>query len=291
MAAQLLDGKALAAKIRQQLAREVAAHTERTFAPGLATVLVGEDPASEVYVASKRKLSVAVGMNDFHRRLPGNCSQGQVEDLLDELARDDRVSGILLQLPLPKHLDAEALIDRIPWHKDVDGLTTHSAGLLSRGLPGLRPCTPSGVITLLKEYDVDLVGANAVVIGRSELVGKPMARLLLAENATVTIAHSKSRDLAEITRRADVLVAAAGVPRLISRQHVSPGAAIVDVGIHREKDGLIGDVDFREVEDLAGLLTPVPGGVGPMTIAELLRNTLKAAQLAEARATRTLSLD
>lgn len=280
MAADIIDGKALAAKLREQLARDVADHhaaTDRRI--GLATVLVGEDPGSEVYVASKRRLSGKVGIEDHHRRLPETASEQDVAQVLDELAGDDDVSGILLQLPLPQHLDAKPLIDRIPWQKDVDGLTTTSAGLLARGAEGLRPCTPSGVISLLDEYGVDLTGASAVVVGRSDLVGKPLAQMLLERNATVTIAHSRTKDLGGVTRTADVLVSAAGTAHLIGAEHVSPGTVVVDVGIHRTETGLVGDVDFPAVRDIASLITPVPGGVGPMTIAELLRNTLRAAHL------------
>lgn len=282
MDADIIDGKAFAAKPRERLARDVADHHAGTsHRIGLATVLVGQDPGSDVYVASKRRLSGKVGIEDHHRRLPETATEQDVAQVLEDLAGDDHVSGILLQLPLPQHLDAKPLIDRIPWEKDVDGLTTTSAGLLARGAEGLRPCTPSGVISLLDEYGVDLTGVSAVVVGRSDLVGKPLAQMLLERNATVTIAHSRTKDLAEVTRHADVLVAAAGVPRLIGAEHVSPGTVVIDVGIHRTEDGLVGDVDFEAVRDIASLITPVPGGVGPMTIAELLRNTLRAARLQE----------
>jgi methylenetetrahydrofolate dehydrogenase (NADP+) / methenyltetrahydrofolate cyclohydrolase len=240
-------------------------------------VLVGDDPASELYVANKRRLAARAGIADLHRRLPATASEADVAAVLDELAADDAVSGVLLQLPLPAGLPAAALVDRIPPEKDVDGLTTVSAGLLARGEPGLRPCTPSGVIRLLDAGGVAFAGARAVVVGRSELVGRPMAQLLLERDATVTIAHSRSKDLARLTREADVLVVAAGVPHLVGAAHVRPGAAVVDVGIHRTPDGLIGDVRAAEVAEVAGALTPVPGGVGPMTIAVLLANTLEAA--------------
>lgn len=280
MAAHIIDGKALAARLREQLRTEVEHFKESTGRPiGLATVLVGDDPASEVYVGSKRKLSQQAGIEDHHRRLPNDATQEQVAQALDELATDPAVSGILLQLPLPAHLDAKALIDRIPWDKDVDGLTTTSAGRLARNIDGLRPCTPLGVISLLEDEGVQLQGANAVVVGRSDLVGKPLAQLLLQKNATVTIAHSKTKDLAAVTRQAHVVIAAAGVPHLIGAEHISPGTVVIDVGIHRSDNGLIGDVDFNAVSRTASKITPVPGGVGPMTIAELLRNTLKAAQL------------
>jgi methylenetetrahydrofolate dehydrogenase (NADP+)/methenyltetrahydrofolate cyclohydrolase len=240
-------------------------------------VLIGDDPASEVYVRNKRRLSVEAGMQDLHRHLPGDVDQATAAALVDELAADPAVSGILLQLPTPKQLDSDALLARIPAEKDVDGLTTANAGLLAQGRPGLRPCTPAGVLTLLDEYDVALSGAEAVVVGRSVLVGKPMAQLLLARHATVTICHSRTRDLADVCRRADVLVVAAGIPGIVGAEAVKPGATVIDVGIHRGENGLRGDVEFDEVADVAGAITPVPGGVGPMTIAMLLANTLAAA--------------
>lgn len=280
MTAHIIDGKALAARLREKLRTDVEHFKESTGRPlGLATVLVGDDPASEVYVGSKRRLSQQAGIEDHHRRLPNDATQEQVAQALDELATDPAVSGILLQLPLPAHLDAKALIDRIPWDKDVDGLTTTSAGRLARNIDGLRPCTPLGVISLLEDEGVQLQGANAVVVGRSDLVGKPLAQLLLQKNATVTVAHSKTKDLAAVTRQAHVVIAAAGVPHLIGAEHISPGTVVIDVGIHRSDNGLIGDVDFNAVSQTVSKITPVPGGVGPMTIAELLRNTLKAAQL------------
>ncbi len=280
MTARLIDGTAVARRVREDVARGV----EKLIAaggvaPGLATVLVGDDPASEVYVRNKRRLSVEAGMQDLHRHLPGDVDQATAAALVDELAADPAVSGILLQLPTPKHLDSDALIARIPAEKDVDGLTTANAGLLAQGRPGLRPCTPAGVMTLLDEYDVPLSGAEAVVVGRSVLVGKPMAQLLLAQNATVTICHSRTRDLAEVCRRADVLVVAAGIPGIVGADAVKPGATVIDVGIHRGENGLRGDVEFDAVAEVAGAITPVPGGVGPMTIAMLLANTLTAAKV------------
>jgi methylenetetrahydrofolate dehydrogenase (NADP+)/methenyltetrahydrofolate cyclohydrolase len=278
--ARLIDGKAVARKVREDVARGVEKLlADGGVAPGLATVLIGDDPASEVYVRNKRRLSVEAGMQDLHRHLPGDVDQQTTAALLDELAADPAVSGILLQLPTPKHLDSDALIARIPAEKDVDGLTTANAGLLAQGRPGLRPCTPAGVMTLLDEYDVPLSGAEAVVVGRSVLVGKPMAQLLLAQNATVTICHSRTRDLAEVCRRADVLVVAAGIPGIVGADAVKPGATVIDVGIHRGENGLRGDVEFDEVAEVAGAITPVPGGVGPMTIAMLLANTLTAARV------------
>ena len=279
MTARLIDGTAVARQVREDVARGVEQLVAvGGTAPGLATVLIGDDPASEVYIRNKRKLSVAAGMADLHRHLPGDVDQATAAALIDELAADPAVSGILLQLPTPKHLDSEALLARIPAEKDVDGLTTLNAGLLAQGRPGLRPCTPSGVMVLLDRYDVPLQGAEAVVVGRSVLVGKPMAQLLLERHATVTICHSRTRDLAEVCRRADVLVVAAGIPGLVGADAVKPGATVIDVGIHRGENGLRGDVDTAAVARVAGQITPVPGGVGPMTIAMLLANTLEAAK-------------
>jgi methylenetetrahydrofolate dehydrogenase (NADP+)/methenyltetrahydrofolate cyclohydrolase len=284
MAAQVIDGTAVARRVREDVAKGVEQLVAGGgTAPGLATVLIGDDPASEVYVRNKRKLSVAAGMQDLHRHLPGDVDQATAAALIDELAADPAVSGILLQLPTPKQLDSEALLARIPAEKDVDGLTTTNAGLLAQGRPGLRPCTPSGVMVLLDEYDVPLKGAEAVVVGRSVLVGKPMAQLLLERHATVTICHSRTRDLAEVCRRADVLVVAAGIPGLVGPDGVKPGATVIDVGIHRGEDGLRGDVDTAAVAEVAGKITPVPGGVGPMTIAMLLANTLAAAKVQQGR--------
>ena len=242
-------------------------------------MLIGEDPASEVYVRNKRRLCVEAGMQDLHRHLPGDVDQATAAALIDELAADPAVSGILLQLPTPEHLDSDALIARIPAEKDVDGLTTANAGLLAQGRPGLRPCTPAGVMALLDEYDVPLPGAEAVVVGRSVLVGKPMAQLLLGAERDGDVCHSRTRDLAEVCRRADVLVVAAGIPGLVGADAVKPGATVIDVGIHRGENGLRGDVEFDEVAEVAGAITPVPGGVGPMTIAMLLANTLTAARV------------
>ena len=280
MTARVIDGTAVARRVRADVGRGVAELVAAGgVAPGLATVLVGEDPASEVYVRNKRRLCVEAGMQDLHRHLPADAGQETVAALVDDLAADPAVSGILLQLPLPRHLDADALIARIPAAKDVDGLTTANAGLLAQGRPGLRPCTPAGVVALLDEYEVPLSGAEAVVVGRSVLVGRPMAQLLLARDATVTLCHSRTRDLAEVCRRADVLVVAAGIPGIVDADAVKPGATVIDVGIHRGEDGLRGDVEHAAVSEVAGALTPVPGGVGPMTIAMLLANTLTAARV------------
>lgn len=277
----IIDGKKIARDIRARVAEQVAA----TFGaaeqpPGLATILVGDDPASAVYVANKRRAIRTAGMRDVHHALPAEATQDEVAAVIDRLAADDAVSGILLQLPLPSGMDSGALVDRIPVGKDVDGLTTCSAGLLARGAFGLRPCTPSGVIELLDAEGVAIAGVRAVVVGRSELVGRPMAQLLVQRDATVTIAHSKTRDLPDVTRTADILVAAAGKPGLIGAEHVKPGATVIDVGIHRTDTGLTGDVRTAEVLGIAGRITPVPGGVGPMTIAMLMVNTLRAAEWA-----------
>jgi methylenetetrahydrofolate dehydrogenase (NADP+)/methenyltetrahydrofolate cyclohydrolase len=288
MTAQIIDGTAVAHQIREEVAKGVAElEAISRPAPGLATVLIGDDPASEVYVRNKRRACVTAGMRDLHRHLPAGATQGEAAALLDELAADPGVSGILLQLPVPAQIDADGLLARIPASKDVDGLTTLNAGLLAQGLPGLRPCTPSGVITLLDRYDVPLAGAHAVVVGRSALVGKPMAQLLIERNATVTVCHSRTRDLAGECQRADIVVVAAGVPGLLGASAVKPGATVIDVGIHRGEHGLRGDVDFGSAARVAGLITPVPGGVGPMTIAMLLANTLKAATAPEADGGRT----
>jgi methylenetetrahydrofolate dehydrogenase (NADP+) / methenyltetrahydrofolate cyclohydrolase len=274
---QLIDGKAIARRVRDQVAEDVAASGLR---PGLATILVGDDPASAVYVSSKRKAVREAGMVDLHRSLPADVTQAQVAAVIDELAADPACSGILLQLPLPPHLDPNPLIDRIPAGKDVDGLTTRSAGLLARGEQGLRPCTPSGVMELLDAEGVKLRGAHAVVVGRSALVGHPMSEMLQQRDATVTIAHKPTLDLPSVTRVADILVVATGVQGLIGAEHVKPGATVIDVGIHRTEHGLVGDVRTAELMGIAERITPVPGGVGPMTIAMLMVNTLRAAQWA-----------
>jgi methylenetetrahydrofolate dehydrogenase (NADP+)/methenyltetrahydrofolate cyclohydrolase len=286
MSATLIDGKGIAARVRAEVATEVELFTAETgHAPGLATVLVGDDPASAVYVGGKQRACLEVGMVPFDRRLPAESSFEEVAEELEGLGAEKAVSGILLQLPLPGHLDAPALTAMISPEKDVDGLTPVNAGLLSLGRPGLRPCTPSGVMELLAATGVELEGAEAVVVGRSNLFGKPMAQLLLTENATLTVCHSRTRDLREVCSRADILIAAVGRPRLIKEDFVKPGAVVIDVGMNRltpeeagNKSGLAGDVDFAPVAEIASAITPVPGGVGPMTIAFLLRNTLQAAR-------------
>jgi methylenetetrahydrofolate dehydrogenase (NADP+)/methenyltetrahydrofolate cyclohydrolase len=285
MPARIIDGRAVAARVRKQVASEVARLRDATgTAPGLATILVGDDPASAVYVAGKRKACAEVGIADLHRHLPADSSQEDVATVIAECNRDPQVSGILLQLPVPPGLEAAALTARIVPEKDVDGLTPISAGRLLQGSPGLRPCTPLGILELLDSEGVRLEGAEAVVVGRSDLVGKPVALLLLQRNATVTVCHSRTRGLADVCARADVLIAAAGAPGLIGPEHVKPGAVVIDVGISRGEEGLRGDVQFEAVAERAALITPVPGGVGPMTIAMLLQNTVRAAELGLGRA-------
>ena len=276
MTATIIDGKAIAAQVRAEVAEEVARLDRK---PGLATVLVGDDPASAIYVANKRKQTAEVGMRSIDRTLPQDAGHAEVRQVIEELNADPEVDGILLQLPTPPQVDGGALTTLIDPRKDVDGLTPVSAGLLAQGKPGLRPCTPSGCMELLQRHGVELEGAEAVVVGRSDLVGKPVAALLLAANATVTVCHSRTRDLAEVCARADVLIAAVGRAEMVRGDWVKPGAAVIDVGINRTADGLKGDVAFDEAVERAGLITPVPGGVGPMTIAMLLRNTLEAAKL------------
>jgi methylenetetrahydrofolate dehydrogenase (NADP+)/methenyltetrahydrofolate cyclohydrolase len=276
MAAEIIDGKAVAAKVREEVKREVDAMSRK---PGLATVLVGDDPASAVYVRMKREDSAEVGIESFHHEPGGDIAPDDLADLLMGLNADDRVDGILLQLPLPDHLDQDRFVGLIDPSKDVDGLTTANAGLLMHSRPeAIVPCTPAGVMRLLDEANVELSGANAVVIGRSILVGKPMAQLLLAANATVTHCHSRTRDLEAVCLEADVIVAAVGSPALVKGYMVREGAVVIDVGTNRTDAGLVGDVEFEEARKRASAITPVPGGVGPMTRAMLLVNTLKAAR-------------
>ncbi len=274
-----IDGKAVAADLRQKVAERVSEFKQQHGrAPALTTVLVGDDPASHVYVSNKHKACAEVGIESRDERLAARISADHLAGLIADLGRDESVDGILLQLPLPDHLDDDAMTELIPPAKDVDGLTSASAGLLVQGRDGLVPCTPSGVMILLEHAGAELSGAEAVVVGRSNLVGKPVASLLLAENATVTVCHSRTRDLGEVTRRADVLVACVGSPELIDGSMVKPGAIVIDVGTTRGEGGLLGDVDFDSVQGVASAVTPVPGGVGPMTIACLLKNTVRAAQ-------------
>ena len=276
--AVVIDGRAVAARVRERVAGEVGELRAAGVEPGLATVLVGDDPASHVYVRMKRKACEEVGIVPIHHELPAETPRAELAALLERLNADPAVSGILLQLPLPGQLDAGEMTAMILPEKDVDGLTPLSAGLLAHGQESLVPCTPAGVMELLAEAEVELEGARAVVIGRSQLVGKPLAQLLLAANATVTHCHSRTRDLAAVCRDADVVVAAVGRPRTVTADMVREGAVVIDVGMNRSDDGLVGDVDFEAVRALAGAITPVPGGVGPMTIAMLLANTLTAAE-------------
>jgi methylenetetrahydrofolate dehydrogenase (NADP+)/methenyltetrahydrofolate cyclohydrolase len=283
--ATVIDGKAFAAGLRARIADVVPAFEAATGRkPGLAVVLVGDDPASAVYVGSKGKATVAAGMASFEHRLPADATQEQVEALLSELNADEAVDGILLQLPLPKHLEEQRAVATIHPDKDVDGLTPVSAGRLALGIPGLVPCTPYGCLLLLQDQLGDLSGKEAIVVGRSILVGKPMAQLLLDANCTVTIAHSRTKDLPERVRAADIVVAAVGRPEMIQKDWIKKGAVVIDVGINRlppadgaAKGRLVGDVDYAGISEVASAITPVPGGVGPMTIACLLRNTLVAA--------------
>jgi methylenetetrahydrofolate dehydrogenase (NADP+)/methenyltetrahydrofolate cyclohydrolase len=281
--AKIIDGKALAADLRERVAGAVAAlKADHGLTPGLAVVLVGEDPASQVYTRNKRRQTENSGMTSFDHALPADTGQEALLDLIAQLNADDAVHGILVQLPLPDTIDARAVIEAIDPAKDVDGFHPVNVGRLATGQPALVPCTPLGCVMLAKQAVPDLTGAEAVIVGRSNIVGKPVAQLLLAENCTVTIAHSRTRDLAEVTRRADLLVAAVGRPEMVRGDWIRAGATVIDVGINRVegdegKSRLVGDVAFDEAVKVAGAITPVPGGVGPMTIACLLRNTLQAA--------------
>lgn len=285
MPAEIIDGKAFAAGLRDKVGALAAGFEERAGRKaGLAVVLVGDDPASQVYVRNKGRQTIACGMASFEHKLPADTTQDTLAALVDRLNADPLVDGILVQLPLPGHLDEQAIVERIDPAKDVDGLTPVSTGRLALGLPGLVPCTPLGCLMLLKDRLGSLSGLDAVVIGRSILVGKPMAQLLLGESCTVTVAHSRTRDLPEVVRRADIVVAAVGRPQMVRADWLKPGATVIDVGINRlepepgaERGPLVGDVAFDEAREVAGAITPVPGGVGPMTIAVLLRNTLVAA--------------
>jgi methylenetetrahydrofolate dehydrogenase (NADP+) / methenyltetrahydrofolate cyclohydrolase len=279
VAARIIDGKAVAAAVRERVRGEVAAYeAEAGRVPNLVTVIVGDDPASEIYVSNKHRACEEVGMRSAHHGLGAETSEAELLELVGALGRDDDVDGILVQLPVPDQIDPDAVVAAIDPAKDVDGLTPVNAGLLAHGAPQMVPCTPRGVMELLRHEKVELAGAEAVVVGRSKLVGVPVARLLLIANATVTTCHSRSRDLAATCARADVLVAAAGVPELLGADAIKPGAVVIDVGVNRTEDGLRGDVDFEAAAELAAAITPVPGGVGPMTIAMLLVNTLQAAR-------------
>ncbi len=278
-----IDGKAFAAGLREKVSEAVSTITrDYDLVPGLAVVLVGEDPASEVYVRNKGKQTQEVGMSSYEHKLPDTASQSELLAVIEQLNNDSKVHGILVQLPLPDQIDSQAVINAIDPDKDVDGFHLVNVGRLATGAPGLVPCTPLGCMMLLKDQLGDLSGKNAVVVGRSNIVGKPMGSLLLAQSCTVTIAHSRTRDLAGICREADILVAAVGRPQMIPGDWIKPGAVVIDVGINRieGKEGktrLVGDVDFDSASAVAGAITPVPGGVGPMTIACLLRNTVQAA--------------
>ena len=283
---QIIDGKKASAELRGELKNRIMSLKGKGFVPGLATILVGEDPASEVYVSSKIKACGELGVKSFHYKLPASAKEEEIIALIKRLNGDPQVSGILLQLPLPKGMGAERCLDVIDPGKDVDGLHPHNVGLLCAAKTWdeliaqklLMSCTPYGSILLLKKYGVDIAGKNTVVVGRSNLAGKPVALMLLANNATVTIAHSKTKNLAGVCRSADILVAAIGIPRMLKKDFVKPGAVVIDIGINRTKDGLCGDVDFEEVKDIAGLITPVPGGVGAMTITMLMNNTITACE-------------
>ena len=276
--ARILDGKAVAAEVRGQVAAQVAELKTKGVPVRLDVILVGEDPASVTYVSSKQRDCAEVGIDSRAHRFPEEVSQKELTALVESLNENAAVSGFFIQLPLPGGLDAMPLISRIDPSKDVDGLSPESAGRLALGLPSLLPCTPHGIVRLLRRNDIELAGKEAVVIGRSNLVGKPLSVLLVRENATVTVCHSRTRNLPEIAHRADVLVVAAGRPALVGAEHVKEGAVVVDVGIHRREGGLVGDVRFEEVEPKVAWISPVPGGVGPMTRAMLLYNAVQAAR-------------
>lgn len=273
----VIDGKKVAQEIRSAIGEEVAQLKANSGnVPGLATVLVGEDPASAVYVRSKNKICKELGFISLEHTLPENTEEKDLLALVDELNRNEAISGILVQLPLPKHIDSIKILEAIDPAKDVDGFHPESVGRLMMGTAVLAPCTPSGIIEMLDRYEVEIEGRHAVVLGRSNIVGKPVAMLLLHRNATVTICHSRTKDLSAVTRTADILIAAVGRPNMVTADMVKEGAVVIDVGINRVEGKLVGDVAFAEVEPKASLITPVPGGVGPMTIAMLMHNTLKA---------------
>ncbi|WP_068113971.1 bifunctional methylenetetrahydrofolate dehydrogenase/methenyltetrahydrofolate cyclohydrolase FolD [Tropicimonas marinistellae] len=282
MTAQIIDGKAFSARIREKVAQEVARlKSDAGLTPGLAVVLVGEDPASQVYVRNKGRQTKEAGMLSVEHRLPENTTQSALVELIGRLNGDPDIHGILVQLPLPDHMDSDAVINAIDPGKDVDGFHISNVGLLGTGQKAMVPCTPLGCLLMLRDYHGSLSGLEAVVVGRSNIVGKPMAQLLLGENCTVTLAHSRTRDLPEVVRRADIVVAAVGRPQMVPGDWIKPGATVIDVGINRVprddgKSRLVGDVDFGTAAEVAGAITPVPGGVGPMTIACLLANTVTA---------------
>ena len=281
MAATIIDGKAFAAEVREKVAGHVARlKSDHGITPGLAVVLVGEDPASQVYVRSKGKMTREVGMHSVEHKLPANVAQDAVLELIDTLNNDTEIHGILVQLPLPEHMDEKRVVNAVSPAKDVDGFHISNVGLLGTGQKSMVPCTPLGCLMMLRDHHGDLSGMDAVVIGRSNIVGKPMAQLLLGDSCTVTMAHSRTRDLPDVVRRADIVVAAVGRPEMVPGDWIKEGATVIDVGINRievgEKTKLVGDVHFDSTKDHAGAITPVPGGVGPMTIACLLANTVTA---------------
>lgn len=281
MTAHVINGKAIVASTRESIKHEVQELAEQGKQPGLAVILVGDDPASAVYVRNKAKACEEAGMYSEVHRLPAETSEADVLTLIAQLNEEPRIHGILVQSPPPKHIDEQKVIDAVAPSKDVDCFHPINVGNLVLGKPGFKPCTPAGVIEILKRENIDIAGKHAVVVGRSHIVGKPMAMLLLQENATVTICHSRTKNMAEITRQADILVVAVGIAKLIGPEHVKPGAVVIDVGMNRNEDNkLCGDVDFDAVKEVAGVITPVPGCVGPMTITMLLQNTLEAAKRA-----------
>ena len=281
MAARIIDGKAIAAKVRGRIAGQVEQLKQRGVTPGLAVVLVGEDPASRVYVGMKKKICIELGMYSADHELPADTSEAKLLALIDQLNNDDKIHGILVQLPLPPHIDTDKVLEAISPMKDADGFHPYNMGRLAIGKPTFQPCTPYGVMVMLEEIGCDLTGKEVVVVGRSNIVGKPVALMCLARHATVTICHSRTNDLAEVVRRADVVIAAVGKAEMVKGDWIKPGAVVIDVGINRvgEKK-LVGDVEYAAAAERAAAITPVPGGVGPMTIAMLLQNTLESAQRA-----------
>lgn len=279
---QIIDGKAIAAQIKDETAAECAAYKAEGKRVCLAVIQIGNDPASSVYVNNKKKACAYVGVESLSYELPEETTEEELLKIIDTLNKDASVNGILVQLPLPKHIDEDKIILAIDAKKDVDGFHPGNVGNLCIGRPGFLPCTPAGVIQLLKRSGIIIEGKECVVVGRSNIVGKPMALLLLRENGTVTVAHSKTQNLKEVCKRADILVAAVGKPKMITKEYIKEGAAVIDVGIHRMENGrLCGDVDFEEVKDICGAITPVPGGVGPMTIAMLMKNCIESLKLTE----------
>lgn len=274
-----LEGSKVAADLQTELTELTAKYREQGIVPGLAVILVGEDPASKVYVGRKEKMAEKIGIKNFAYNLPSDASQEEVLELIDQLNRNDEVDGILVQLPLPAQIDEQQVLQTIDPAKDVDSFHPENVGKLMQGLPGPKPCTPNGIMHLLKAYDIPIEGRHAVIVGRSNIVGKPMAHLLLDENATVTITHSRTKELAEITRLADILVVAIGRPNFLTGDMIKDGAVVIDVGINRLDKKLVGDVEYETVAEKSSFITPVPGGVGPMTIIMLMYNTLKACEL------------